>query len=827
MPHPKGLSVALLGLTALVAAVALAGNAAAQDDPTLQVTGIDTDPAEISADEDAVVLVATITDNSSGTAYQGAYTVHFNVSTGEEETNVATVSQSAPQTDFIDSDQTTIESSDADEGEGTWDPSAGLHTLEVVVVAHDADPPRHPNETELPLGPDLTLIDGVTVDPADPIEGEEVDLGVTVLNNGTWATPAGTDIDVEVTVAGETFTGTTSGALDSAEQEALTLGPWTAEPGTHEIVGTVDPDGNVNESRTSNNSVTLGEVEVDEAFPNLVVDALATEPIFPSDDTPIGVQATVANDGNAETPATGLELRVNGLVREESQLDPISPGASTSETWEIEADRGVHTLEAAVDPDDGVDESAEDDNNRTIDLVVGPLLDVEGIEIQPEEPSDGDEVTVTATVTNAGARVEDDVPVELAVDGEAVSEIVLEGIAQNTDQTVELGPWTASGGTHTLTVTVDPGDAIPEADGEDSNAVLDVDVDEGGPEIDVAELALSTQQIDPGDEVTFEATVANDGPVEADPVTVTFEVDGSTVGDPVDAGALAPGEATTVTSDTWTAEAGAHTLSAVGTPPTGSDGTSGEATLEFAIGPNLVPVEVSLEPSALQLGATVTVTTTIENRGTVNASAFEAALSVDDDTVDEASVENLSARDTVEVEHLWTVEEDADTLTVSVDTRGDVDEVDEEDNELARELDIDTEVPDLVAGTVTTDPEAPAPGDNVTFLANVSNQGPVQASAFTVAFSVDGEPLGNATVPALAPDASTVVESPAWTANSSASELVVDVDPDGRVAESTTDNNRATLTVTPEEGSGVPAPGLLAVLATVGLAAVARRFHAW
>lgn len=825
MPRSKGPYVALLGLAALVATLALAVCAPAQEAPTLEVTAIDTVPGEIGPDDDAVDIEATVTDNSSGTAYQGAYTVYFNVTTDGETTEVSNVSTGPTQTDFIGSDQHTVASSETDEGPGTWEPAPGIHTVEVDVVAHDADPPRHRNTTERAIGPDLTFIDGVTASPADPLEGEEVDLEATVLNNGTWATPADQDIEVEVTVAGDTFN-TTIGALDSVEQQTVTLGPWTATPGTHDIVGTVDPDGAVNESVTANNTVTLGQVEVEEAFPNLVLQQIVTEPTFPPGDAPIGVQATVANEGNGQAPATDLRLRVNGQITEESQIDALSPDASTSETWEIDASLGVHTLEAVVDTANDVDESAEDDNNLTQELVVGPLLDVEDLEVSPEEPSDGDEVTVTATVSNGGAGVGDDVLVLLDVDGEPVSEVLLEGIAQDTDQDVELGPWAATGGNHTLQVTVDPDDAIPEADAGVSNATLDLEVDEGGPDIQVAGLALTAQEVQPGEDVAFEATIANDGPVAADPVTVTFSVDGAEVGGPVDAGALAPGEATTVTSPTWTAEEGAHALSVVAEPPEGSEGTAGESTLEFAIGPNLVPVETSLDPAEPALGETVTVTTTIENRGTVNASVFETALSVDGTRVDQAPVENLSARDTTTVEHTWEVDADAEELTVSVDSRGEVDEVDEEDNELTRELDIDTDVPDLAVGSIATDPQAPEPGDEVTFLANVSNTGPVQAPAFTVAFTIDGQPIGNATVSALAPNASTVVESDPWTAEDADAELVVEADPEGLVAESTRDNNRATLTVTPDEGSGVPGPGALALIVALGLAATARGLKA-
>lgn len=101
--------------------------------------------------------------------------------------------------------------------------------------------------------------------------------------------------------------------------------------------------------------------------------------------------------------------------------------------------------------------------------------------------------------------------------------------------------------------------------------------------------------------------------------------------------------------------------------------------------------------------------------------------------------------------------------------------------------------PDLVVAAVATDPSSPVQGDAVTVRAEVRNAGARRAGSFAVAFFVDGDYLGSATVDGLDPAESRVVEGPLWAATTGPHEALADADADQEVAENDENNNAASL----------------------------------
>jgi subtilase family serine protease len=815
MPPTKGLVGALAVLGLVTVGLALATSGLAQGEPLL-VEEVTTDPDPIGPDDDEVTLVATIADNTSApdSPYSGPYTVHFNI-TGDEETRVATVNRSG--TDFLDGDQQEISSTDTEEDGGTWEPSAGVYTVEVTVVPNADDGPDHVNTTGLELGPDLVVQQDATVTPEDPKQGDDVTFEVTVGNEGPWNVD-GEQVDevaVQVDVADETFDATVD-PLASNATATVELGPWSAEPDQHTVTADVDPDDAIAEV-DDDNQADLTTLDVEETDPDLAVNSLFTEPPFPSGENPIGVQADLQNVGDADAPATVARLSLDGEPVGDKEVPALPAGEATPVTWEVETDVGQHTLDVVVDPNNDLEDPEPANDEGSEEMTVGPLLGVQDLQLSPEDPEDGDEVLATFTVTNDGAAVDGSVTVVFTADGEPVDEATIDGLDTSAERTVELGPWDATGGDHTLAVTVDPEDALREADEDGNTAERDVTVGFGGPEISLADVGLARDDVAPGDGVPLVATVVNDGPVRAEGIEVTFRVDDATLGDPVDAGALEPGEQTTVSSTNWTADAGRHAVTVEATVD-GGDGA--EDARSFSIGPDLTPAEVTASTRDPSLGETVDVEVLVENLGTQAVTDAEVALAADGDRVAEAGTGNLSARSSTTVDLTWTPEDDPDQLVVRVDAS---DDVDPENDARTLNLTVNTDVADLVAGALTVDPDPPSPDDNVTITLNVTNEGSADAGLFEVAFRVDGEPIGQAPVDGLRAGESTDVTGPSWTPSANATNLTAFVDPDGAEPAADRGNNERTLGVDPDDGSGVPGPGALLALATAAVAALVRR----
>ncbi len=229
--------------------------------------------------------------------------------------------------------------------------------------------------------------------------------------------------------------------------------------------------------------------------------------------------------------------------------------------------------------------------------------------------------------------------------------------------------------------------------------------------------------------------------------------------------------------------------------------------------PNLAPTGLERSPADPGTGENVTLTATVINDGNASASNFIVQFFLDGDQLGgNISVVGLDANESTEISsETWNATEGDHNATVIVDAGDDVNESNEADNELTVAFTVEgeqTEDPgqaDLIAGEPSLDPTDPAPGDNVTFTATVSNGGNASAGNFTVQFLLDGEQLGeNITIEGLAANESIEITSEAWNASEGDHNVTVVVDAGDAVNESDESNNEATTSFTVEASSEEP-----------------------
>ena len=141
-----------------------------------------------------------------------------------------------------------------------------------------------------------------------------------------------------------------------------------------------------------------------------------------------------------------------------------------------------------------VDISWSDGSNNEVDDISHPFavtvtpieqpepdFEISEITWNPEVPSHGTEVTLTATITNlvnhSGSHY---VPVVFYADGEAINLTTAVFDGSGNDVTVNA-TWTSTAGSHALKVWIDPDNAIDEADSENNERAISVSV-ENAPE---------------------------------------------------------------------------------------------------------------------------------------------------------------------------------------------------------------------------------------------------------------------------------------------------------------------------------------------------------
>ncbi|MPZ82587.1 MAG: APHP domain-containing protein [Actinophytocola sp.] len=195
--------------------------------------------------------------------------------------------------------------------------------------------------------------------------------------------------------------------------------------------------------------------------------------------------------------------------------------------------------------------------------------------------------------------------------------------------------------------------------------------------------------------ITLSATVRNAGTAAAGATTVNFGLAGAVVGSaPV--GALAAGASATVTFDAGTRPAGSYPVTSV-VDPADTVIEQNDANNSFAApsplvvaqapGPDLEVLGVVSNPPKPAVGASVTFSVQVHNRGTSQAGASVTRLTVGATTLDTTTAAIAAgATATVAVTGSWTATSGGATITATADATGTVAETNEANNAFSRSI---------------------------------------------------------------------------------------------------------------------------------------------
>ncbi|MGW5781325.1 CARDB domain-containing protein [Streptomyces sp. NPDC003863] len=216
------------------------------------------------------------------------------------------------------------------------------------------------------------------------------------------------------------------------------------------------------------------------------------------------------------------------------------------------------------------------------------------------------------------------------------------------------------------------------------------------PDLVVTDLTWTPAAPTETDAVTVRATVRNAGTVAAPASTVDVSVEGAVAGT-AQAASLPAGASTTVAIPVGRRPVGAYTVSAVADPANtvaelddtnNSRTAASKLTVGQSPGPDLMVTGITTNPSAPAVGAPVSFTVAVLNRGTTAVPAGSVTRLTAGTTTLQGTAGAVAAGQTVNVpiSGTWPAASGGVTLTASADATGTVTETDENNNVFTRSL---------------------------------------------------------------------------------------------------------------------------------------------
>lgn len=399
-------------------------------------------------------------------------------------------------------------------------------------------------------------------------------------------------------------------------------------------------------------------------------------------------------------------------------------------------------------------------------------------------------------VANLGAQPSGATTVSFALGNVALGNTSLAAIAVNGALNITSPPWQAVAGNHTLTIIVDAGAVVVEADEGNNELQLDFTVAAAPPALPDL-VILDVGPAEPavlGRNVSLQARVLNAGLAPSGAFDVAFEVDGALLGK-VAIPALRPGEPAlasgmgiTVRSTPWLVSGGNHTVRAI---VDAADAILEEEERNNALqrtiapltarfdGPDLRVADVRLDPDRPRAGFNATFRAIIANTGNEASAPFEVRFTLDNQTLSTQTFRRgLEAGANAEVvSGNWTATVgEHEMLVVAVSSQAG-NETAQLNNGLPYRFRIlnGSERADLALDLAV--PAVATEGEVLRFAAIVRNDGDARTTGTEVRFSIDGHNLSSATIEALEPGQRVRVEAKGWTATLGLHTVAARVDP--------------------------------------------------
>ncbi|MEV6174568.1 CARDB domain-containing protein [Streptomyces sp. NPDC051954] len=194
-----------------------------------------------------------------------------------------------------------------------------------------------------------------------------------------------------------------------------------------------------------------------------------------------------------------------------------------------------------------------------------PDLTVTDLTWTPSAPSESDEVTVNATVRNAGSAAGAATTVNVSLGGTVAGSGSVRALGVGETATVPVSIGKRAMGSYTVSAVVDPNDTVAEQDNSNNSRTAATNLVVGqapGPDLEVTDIASTPANPAVGSNVTFTVKVHNRGTSAVAAGSVTRLTVGTTTLSGTAPAIPAGDTATVAVSGSWTATNGGATLTA-------------------------------------------------------------------------------------------------------------------------------------------------------------------------------------------------------------------------------------------------------------------------
>jgi subtilase family serine protease len=315
-----------------------------------------------------------------------------------------------------------------------------------------------------------------------------------------------------------------------------------------------------------------------------------------------------------------------------------------------------------------------------------------------------------------------------------------------------------------------------------------------GPDLIVQNISLSPENPAIDDTVTITVTIKNQGTATAGLSNVLCYAD-STILDTKSIDPLNAGVMMTVVF-TWKAVEGSHTIKAVADSSgfiTETDENNNTKTFNLTTqAADLIIQSITWSPSSPSKGDSIVFSITIKNQGSSKSQYTKVNFSIDENSRGFRDIAAINPGGTLTATYTWTAISGQHSLKAVIDEPNNVKESDETNNELT--VTFSTLPPDLTILAITWLPENPSKDDNVTFTANVTNQGSGRSDPCHLAYDIDGVYQSSISVGAMNAGTSANITF-TWIATAEAHEIKVIIDYYQKVTESDETNNEKTASL--------------------------------
>ncbi|MDI6730590.1 MAG: CARDB domain-containing protein, partial [Candidatus Altarchaeum sp.] len=470
------------------------------------------------------------------------------------------------------------------------------------------------------------IIENITYSPLSPNAGDLIDVNVIVKNIGNGNTTRYIQNNLYVNGIYVWCNG-----IDgiNANETKIAICIFNAPCYNISITAVTDNRNDVPELNESNNNKTIIINTTCVNVSDLIVTNITFTPSTINGGDVVIFNATIKNNGSANANYFRVWFIDNGIsFLNNHYINNLASGASVIVSAQWTATAGNHNITVIADVYDDVLESNETNNNKTQALTVSaqtvfPDIVVENVTFAPNGTVNvGQIISFNITLRNDGNKDTGNFVVGFYIDKNIVSIYTVGNLASG-ESTILTINWRAINATEAR-IIADPCNIISELNEKNNNKNLFLNLNVPFPDLIVTDLTFTpTENISPGTQVTFKATVKNigEGKIVNRNIYVDFYLNSNYVQNSYQYTSLAPGESVNFTT-TWSAQSGNYSNLTAKADTwdyiTESNETNNDKTIPFMNipFPDLIVTDLTFTPTEnIGLGTRVTFKATVKNIG--------------------------------------------------------------------------------------------------------------------------------------------------------------------------------------------------------------------